>query len=101
MIDMSAENIVRIKVRVIPGAKKTEISGWMEGEILKIHIAEKPEAGKANAALVRLLAKTFEIRKEDVLIKSGLSGRNKTIWLKGLNANLVKKRLADLTGQDP
>ena len=101
IIDISAVKMVKIKVKVIPGAKKTGISGWMEGEILKIHIAEKPEAGKANDALVRLLAKTFEMRKEDVLIQSGLRGRNKTILLKGVDASQVRIKLADCSGQDP
>lgn len=98
---MNEENFVSIKVRVIPGAKKTGFSGWMEGDILKIHITEKPLAGKANEALIRLLAKTFDLSKEDVIIKSGVSSRNKIIWLKGIDAGLVKKRLLDLPGQDP
>lgn len=86
---------------MIPGSKKTGFSGWMDGETIKIHITEKPLAGKANEALIRLLAKVFDLPKEDVIIKSGVTSRNKTVWLKGIDAGLVKKRLSDLIGQDP
>lgn len=40
---------------MVPGASKSEISGWL-GDALKIRVAAQPEKGNANAAVVAVLA---------------------------------------------
>ena len=64
--------------RVVPRASKSEIVGELDGA-LKIRIAAPPVDGAANAELIKLLAKTFEVSKSDVEITSGQSSKTKQI----------------------
>ncbi|QQS58881.1 YggU family protein [Candidatus Peregrinibacteria bacterium] len=65
------------RIRVLPGAKKTEIVEQMsDGETWKIRIAAPPEKGKANAELLRFFKKQFGIVAE---IVSGETDRTKLI----------------------
>ena len=56
-----------LRVRVVPRAKKNEITG-VEGETLKVRIAAQPVRGKANEALGEFLAQALGIRKRQVEI---------------------------------
>ena len=61
---------IRLHLRVSPGAGRSAVvgrygSGW------KIRIARAPERGKANAALLDLLAKTLAIPRESVALVGG------------------------------
>ena len=76
---------IRIEVKVVPRAKKNQISGIMEDGRLKIRLAAPPVDGKANRALIKLLADTLKIPITDVAIISGLQSRNKTISIEGMN----------------
>jgi len=76
---------IRIKVKVVPRAKKNHISGIMEDGSLKVRVAAPPVDGKANRALIKLLADTLKIPKTDVAIISGLQSRNKTISIEGMS----------------
>lgn len=60
---------------------------------MKARVAAPPEDGKANAALIGLLAKALAVRKSDVRIASGAASRLKTIDVEGDEAAL-QARLA-------
>ncbi|HEY0659256.1 MAG TPA: DUF167 domain-containing protein [Pyrinomonadaceae bacterium] len=64
--------------RVIPRASKSEIVGELDGA-LKIRIASPPVDGAANAELIKLLAKTFDVSKSDIEITSGRASKTKQI----------------------
>ncbi len=64
--------------RVVPRASKSEIVGELDGA-LKIRIAAPPVDGAANAELIKLLAKTFEVSKSDIEITSGQTSKTKQI----------------------
>lgn len=68
----------RIKVKVIPNAKKNEIVGQL-GDVLKIKLKAPAVEGKANAALVEFLAEKFGVKKNQVKIMAGLRSRQKII----------------------
>ena len=68
-----------LRIKVIPGAPKTEIKGEMADGTLKIAVAAAPEKGKANAALIDFLAKNFGVPKGNVKIISGISTRTKLV----------------------
>jgi uncharacterized protein len=70
-----------LKVKVIPGAPKTEIKNTMADGTLKIAVAAAPEKGKANAALIKFLAEEFGVPKGNVIIISGATDRVKLIKL--------------------
>lgn len=68
-----------LRIKVIPGASKTEIKGEMSDGTIKIAVAAAPEKGKANSELVNFLAKEFKKDKSSIKIISGLSSRVKLI----------------------
>jgi len=69
-----------IKVKVKPNSRENLISP--EGEVYRISLREKAEEGRANIALIKLLAKHFNISSSNIRIKSGLTSRNKLIEIK-------------------
>jgi uncharacterized protein len=74
---------VSFQVRLTPKGGRNAIEGWAEGpdgkRYLKARVAAPPEDGKANEALVRLIAKALDIGKTRVRIVSGATSRMKTI----------------------
>lgn len=83
----------RFKLRVSPGAKRSAFVG-RHGAAWKVRVAAPPEAGRANDAVVRLLADTLDVPAADVSIVSGHGSRDKTISLTGLDADELERRLA-------
>ncbi len=71
-------SVVELKVKVIPGAREDRVLGF-EGDVLKVKVSAPPSGGKANKALVRLLADVFRMKKGNIEIVRGLRSRNKLI----------------------
>jgi len=69
------------------------VDGWL-GEALKVRVTAKPERGKANEAVVSLLADTLRIPKKDITISSGTSSSRKTLKINGLMDNEIRSRLS-------
>ncbi len=69
---------MKLSVKVIPNAKKSEIVGY-ENAILKVRLSAPPVDGKANDALVRFLADLWGIKKSEITILRGETGRNKVL----------------------
>ncbi len=84
-----------IPVRVVPRAKRNEIVG-VEGGALKVRIAAPPVRGKANEALLELLAQALGVRKGQVEIARGQRARNKTVRVRGLSEEEARERLGNL-----
>lgn len=72
-------------VRVVPRASKSEIVGEHDNA-LKVRIASPPVDGAANAELIKLLAKTFDVSKSQVEIVSGQISKTKQIKIANLKA---------------
>lgn len=85
---------VRVNLRVSPGAGRTEIVG-RHGDGWKVRVAAAPERGKANAAVVRLLAGALGVPRGAVTVVSGLGSRDKVVEISGLDAATVARRLSN------
>jgi uncharacterized protein (TIGR00251 family) len=70
-------------VRVVPRAKRTAIAGERDGRLL-VRVAAPPVDGKANAAVVKLLAKTLGVPRSSVTIVSGELSRDKVVRVEGV-----------------
>lgn len=68
---------MKFEIKVIPHAHKEMIK--KEGGVLKIYLCAPAVEGKANKVLMELLARHFEVRKQDIEIVRGLKSRNKTV----------------------
>ena len=83
---------VVLEVLVQPRASRTRAAGEHGGR-LKIQLAAPPVDGEANRALVEFLAEELGIRKVDVAILRGETGRRKTVRVSGVVAAAVRKAL--------
>jgi uncharacterized protein (TIGR00251 family) len=86
------EPTTRLRLRVSPGAGRTEIVG-RHGEAWKVRVTAPPERGRANQAVVRLLAERLGVPTSGLEVISGLSGRDKVVELQGLDAAEAERRL--------
>jgi uncharacterized protein len=83
---------VLLKVRVTPRSSKNSVIGIHE-DALAVKLTSPPAEGKANEALIGFIADLFGVRKKDVEIKNGISSRNKTIRITGINAATARSGL--------
>ncbi len=58
-----------------------------------MRVAAVAERGRANDALLRLLARRLELRRSDVTLVSGHTGRDKVVELSGLGGDEAERRL--------
>ena len=87
----------RLQLRVSPGGGRSQVVG-RHGEAWKVRVTAAPEGGKANAAVVRLVAATLGLPRRDVEIVSGHTARDKVVAVAGLELNETERRLADAVG---
>jgi hypothetical protein len=76
---------VTLEVLVQPRASRSRVVGEHGGR-LKIQLAAPPVDGEANAALVELLSSLLGVRKADVEILRGDTGKRKTVRVVGVTA---------------
>jgi uncharacterized protein (TIGR00251 family) len=84
---------IRLRLRVSPGASRSEVVG-RHGDAWKVRVGAPPESGKANDALVDLIATTLEIPRSSVELVAGRRSRDKTILVHGLLEAEAEARLA-------
>ncbi len=78
-----------INVRVISRASKSEVVGMVEGH-LKIRIAAPPVDGAANAELIKVLSKYFDVPKRQIELISGETSRVKKVRVSGVGSLQAK-----------
>jgi uncharacterized protein len=81
-----------IRVKVIPRSSRTEIAG-KEKDIYRVKITDPPVEGKANKALIALLAEKLGIAKRDIEITVGKTSRMKTVRVQGMSEVAVTQAL--------
>jgi uncharacterized protein (TIGR00251 family) len=84
---------VVLEVLVQPRASRTRAVGEHDGR-LKIQLAAPPVDGEANDALVAFLAERLSVRRADVTIVRGETGRRKTVRVAGAVAATALAALA-------
>jgi uncharacterized protein (TIGR00251 family) len=76
---------VEIDLLVVPRASRTRVVGEHDGR-LRVQVSAPPVDGEANDALVRFLAAALGVRRGDVEVSSGQTGRRKTVRVLGVSA---------------
>jgi uncharacterized protein (TIGR00251 family) len=87
-----ADPRTRLRLKVSPGSAQGEIVG-RHGEAWKIRVAAAPERGRANEALLRLLASALRVPAGKLSLVSGHTSRDKVVELRGLGAAEAARRL--------
>ena len=88
-----AELFTRLRLRVTPGARRSEVVGRY-GEAWKVRVAAPPEAGRANDAVLRLLADRLELPRRRLTLVSGHTAPDKIVELAGIDAAEIERRLS-------
>ena len=89
---MSSET-TRLRLRVSPGAGRSAVVG-RHGDAWKVRVTEAPERGRANDAVLRLLAETLVLPRTALTLVSGHGAREKIVELTGMGPALTERRLA-------
>jgi uncharacterized protein len=89
----------RVRLRVSPGAGRAQIVG-RHGDAWKVRVTAAPEQGRANDAVLRLLADALGIPRDALVLVSGHGARDKIVELTGLGPALVERRLTSASASD-
>lgn len=80
-----------IKLKVIPKSGKRSVEprddGW------RIYLKSLPEDGKANAELIRILAKFLKVTQSHISILKGHTSKNKTVDISGITSEELGEKL--------
>ena len=82
-----------VEVHLQPGARANEIVG-LDGNILRVRVTAPPREGRANEALLALMAQELNRPKSDLSIIRGHSSRHKVISISGLSPEELKERIS-------
>ena len=89
--------LIRLKVRVIPNARKNEVLGGT-GDEIRLKIKAPAVEGKANAALIEFLAELTEVPRSRIRVKIGDKARTKIIEIDGSSSDEVRERIRSQVG---
>jgi len=93
-----------VDLRLQPGASRARVDGLAVlddgATVLKVRVTEPPEDGKANAALIKLLAKAWKLPKSSLSLVAGHTDRRKTLAVAGDPENLRRQLESWLAGLD-
>ena len=82
----------RLEVRVRPKSRKNQVRKIV-GNKIRIHVTQPPVDGKANAALVRMLANVLGVAKSSIVIHRGERSMDKVIIIRGINYEAAMQKL--------
>jgi uncharacterized protein (TIGR00251 family) len=81
-----------LPVRARPGARRNAIDSPQDG-MLKVSVTQAPEKGKANKALIELLAKGLSLRKSQIDLISGETSAHKRFLVRGIKPDELLRRI--------
>lgn len=73
---------ITLALHIQPGAKRNEMAG-LHGGALKIRLAAPPIEGRANEALLKFIAESFDVPLRQVELKQGGQSRHKVVAIAG------------------
>jgi len=92
--DLSGDDAIVLRLHVQPGAGRTAVVG-RHGDALKVRVAAAPEGGRANAAVISLVATTLGVAEDQVSLTSGESSRSKRVKVSGVDVDEVRRLLSE------
>jgi hypothetical protein len=85
----------RVALKVTPRAASSDVQGVEADGAGRLHLAVRlsapPEAGKANAALIKLLARRWRLPQRDLEVVSGAGARRKVLHIHGAPDALIAR----------
>lgn len=79
-----------MSLKVVPGSSRDEIVGWL-GESLKVKVKAPPEKGRANEAVVALLAERLGIDPSSIAVVSGHGSAAKIVAVDRMDDEAIRQ----------
>ena len=92
--------MARLKLHVTPGDSEERIAGW-QGQSLRLRVRSRPEKGRANEAVIRLLARHLDLPRTSLSIVRGATSRDKLVEVDGLSEEQLRTLLGPSAPQRP
>ena len=87
----------RLSLKVVPGSSRDEVVGWL-GDSLKVKVKAPPEKGRANEAVVALLADHLGVDPSSIAVVSGHGSPAKIVAVEGMADEAIR---AAFPGEKP
>ena len=84
--------IARLTIKVVPGARVTRVVGRY-GDAIKVQVSAPAEGGKANHALIELLAAALGVKTNQVTILRGHTQARKIVEIAGVEQTALEQAL--------
>ena len=84
----------RLRLRVSPGSRRAGLAG-RHGDAWRVRVSQPAEGGRANEAVVSLLAKALELPRSALTLVSGHAARDKIVAVDGIDAVEAHRRLEE------
>ena len=85
-------DVLHLHLKVVPGASKDALAGAY-GDRLKVRVTAPAESGKANKAVLALLATALDVPQQDLTLIRGASMPRKTVAVRGITRTEAAVRL--------
>lgn len=79
-----------LSLKVVPGSSRDEVVGWL-GDSLKVKVKAPPEKGRANDAVVALLAHRLGIDPSSIAVVSGHGSPAKVVAVAGMDDAAIRQ----------
>jgi uncharacterized protein (TIGR00251 family) len=86
-----------LRLRVVPSARRPGVAG-RHGDAWKVRVAQAPEQGKANGAVLDLLSDALRVPRRQLEIVRGAAARDKVVAVTGLTVAEAEELLAHAAG---
>lgn len=90
-LKQTADGVI-LSVQARPRAKQNGVTGVHDGG-LKVSVTQPPEKGKANDALIQVLAKSLGVKRSQIRLVSGATSTQKKFLLSGADADTLRERI--------
>ena len=90
-LEEHSEGVI-LPVKAHPGARRNEIRSVQNG-MLRVSVTQAPEKGKANKAIIAVLAKELKLRKSQIELLGGETSGQKRFLVSGVSLPDMRKRV--------
>ena len=81
-----------LPVRAQPGARRNAVGNEQDGQ-LKVAVTQVAEKGKANRAIIEVLARQLDLRKSQIELLSGETASRKWFLIRGVSPAELTARI--------
>ena len=93
-LEQTSAGIV-LRVKAHPGARRNDVVGEHAG-FLKVAVTQAPEKGKANEAIIEVLAEMLDLKRSHVQLVSGATSSQKKFLVGGVALDELHQRIERL-----